>query len=216
MKLSKIMIIASTALAITGFARDPSLAVGVKGGLNLSHFTGDDWKLDNTTQSMRLGFNAGAFIEVPVHPIISIQPEVQYTTKGETLEKDDIVNRTWKIQLENVEVPILAKVYFPTDGDVKPFVYFGPFMGWNLSSKTDKFSEIGNFTFSSGQDLEDQTNAWEAGVAFGAGLAYLLPSGVFFLDARYTLGLTSAFDNKDLEKVYTGVIGLQVGYGFGM
>jgi len=62
------------------FATEPGLSVGVKAGLNLSNIydsEGEDFEADS-----KLGFAAGAFLQIPLGSFIGIQPELLFSQRG--------------------------------------------------------------------------------------------------------------------------------------
>jgi opacity protein-like surface antigen len=194
--------------------KSQSTSLGIKGGLNFGHFTGEDSDIDGTEREMRLGFQAGAFLDLVLNPLFSLQPEVQFSQKGETFKAGDAtISGTWKVQMDYIEVPVLAKIYVPTGPRTQPYVYAGPYIGWNINAETDEIYELGAFDLETGSDLEEDAQPWESGVALGAGLSQDLRNTRVFLDLRYTLGLTKAFDNGTYDDVFTGVLAVQLGIG---
>ncbi|MBD3346999.1 MAG: outer membrane beta-barrel protein [Chitinivibrionales bacterium] len=190
-------------------------SIGGKIGFNLGHFTGEDSDLDNTDTKLRPGINVGAFANIALHEIFSLQPEIQYTQKGETVEAgNDLVSGSWNIQLSYLEIPLLAKVAFPVEARTRPYVYAGPFLGINLQSETDEIYEVGPFNFDAGTDLDEDVNQVESGVVTGVGFSHDLDKFLMFLDFRYTIGLTKTFDDDIFDDVFTGTLAGQLGFGF--
>jgi len=196
-------------------AQSPLTAFGGKGGVTFGHFTGEDAELPVADKEMRLGFTAGAFATIGVHPIISIQPEVIYTQKGQTYTAGtDALSGTWNVQADYLEIPVLAKVYWPTMTDTRPFVYAGPFIGFNMAANADNVYEVGSFDFATDADLDESINPVESGIAFGVGITQQMRKSTISLDVRYTLGLTKAYDDTVFDEVFTGTLAtaIEVGY----
>ncbi|MBD3244344.1 MAG: outer membrane beta-barrel protein [Chitinivibrionales bacterium] len=210
-RISVLLLILTVGLAS---AEDVTSAVGVNGGVNVSHFSGEDSELDNTSTDPRAAFNAGAFLEIGLNRMFSLQPEVQYTRKGETVKAgSDALNGTWHVELAYIEIPLLAKIYFPLSWDTRPFVYAGPFIGFNVNAQTDNIYEVGPLNFDSDTDLEEDVNPFEAGLSMGTGLRHDIEKLAILLDFRYTLGLSRTFDDETFDEVYNGVFSGQVGLG---
>lgn len=69
------------ACMLFGFASAQSTRFGVKGGLNISNFTG----YQEDVKSLA-GFHVGGFAEIKVAKKIAIQPEFLFSTQGTTVE----------------------------------------------------------------------------------------------------------------------------------
>ena len=62
------------------FATEPGISIGVKAGANLSNIydsEGEDFQADP-----KLGFAAGAFLQIPLGVFLGIQPELLFSQKG--------------------------------------------------------------------------------------------------------------------------------------
>lgn len=185
---------------------------GVKFGLNSAKLYGDDvneledWvgKLDS-----RLGFCFGGFVTFSIHEMFAIQPEVLYTMKGAKTE-GQVLGETLKVwmNLNYVEIPVLAKLQIPTQGSIKPSLFVGPALGVKLSGKA-KAEYAGE---SEEEDIED-IKSTDFGLVFGGGVDFGLGKGYLIVDLRYTLGLTTLSEFED-DDVKNGVFSLMIGYSF--
>lgn len=186
-------IIANQAQAQTG------LDFGIRGGLNIANLN----DIDDEVAS-RTGFMAGIYLNflVPNSPV-SIQPEVLYTQKG--FESGDAT-----VQLDYVEVPVLAKFDFITDGSITPNVYFGPYVGFNVSAELDGDDGI----FVGGEaDIDDDVEGTDFGVVVGGGLDF----GRVDLGVRYGAGLSEIFEDgpfDDDSGAKNGVFSITAGIEF--
>lgn len=193
-----LMLVLSLALGVTAVAEDDTKMLssfGIKGGLNIANLSGD---IEDNKALM--AFGGGVFGQLTVSPTLIIQPEVLYMQKG--TEED--VDGGEKLKLNYIEVPILVKYVFPTEGSFEPCVYAGPVISFLMSAK------IGD------EDIKDFVKSTDFGVAFGAGAEFAVGEGggKFHFDGRYTLGLTNASDDDSDDDVKNGVISVFVGYGF--
>ena len=185
-----------TLLALVTFSTQKTQAqvlpqFGIKGGLNYSTFNNVDGV------EYKPGLLVGAFVDfnIPATPM-SIQPEILYSQYGANIEDSDA-----SFNVNYLQVPVLIKFGFPTPG-VKPNVYFGPYMGFNIKS------EIKNDDAS--LNLDDQTEDTDFGVIVGAGVDV----SKFRVGLRYTAGLTAAAKENFSEDAKNGGIALTLGIAF--
>jgi hypothetical protein len=198
------------------YAQEQVNSIGLTGGFNVGYLTGEDADLGDGETGARLGFNAGLYGEFALHPIITLQPEVLFTQKGETIDFEGLVDASVDIELSYVEIPVLANVYWPVESATRPYVYAGPFVGFNLDANTDNLLDLGIGNFTSETDLEKDANTVESGVVVGAGLARIMENNSLSFDIRWTQGLTKVFDNDSFDEAYTGTLAAQVGIGFNL
>jgi hypothetical protein len=176
---------------------------GLKGGPVLAKITDEDDDLG--ADEARKGLSGGAFFNVPVTPMISIQPEVLYTQKGAAGSEDDI---DFKLEANYVEIPILGVVHFQTPGSARPFVAAGPYFAFKR----------GDIKFTS-DDIEipddenidqDDVESKDIGFAIGGGVEYHRLG----FEVRYSIGMTD-LDKTDFGEVKNQVFSVMVSYAFG-
>jgi hypothetical protein len=181
--------------AIVGSASSAQAQVlpkfGVKAGLNYSTFNNTD------NVDYKPGLLAGVYanIKVPASPM-AIQPEVLYAQYGANIDQTDAYFR-----VNYIQVPVLLKFGFDTPG-VKPNVYFGPYVGFNVKS-----------TIKNGDgslNLNDQVKDTDFGVAVGAGVDI----SKFNIELRYTAGLKNVANSNFNDDAKNGAIALTVGVSF--
>lgn len=168
----KKIVIAAGFLAGGFIAQGQTLNLGLKGGLNLATLSGvDDGSIQN-----RAAYHAGIFLNVPVTPQISIQPEAVYSSQGAkyTLGSNEVHN----LQLNYVNIPVMVQAH--VGGGF--YAQAGPQLGI-LTSVNDKVGGIETNFF-------DKQDFKTTDVAVGVGLGYKGSSGLG-LDARYNLGVTN-------------------------
>ena len=100
----------------------------------------------------------------------------------------------------------LARLLLSPESKVRPAVFAGPMIAYELSS-TAKISSAG---VSDTHDIED-TKKWDYGVAFGAGLELGRGAGGFSLDFLYILGLANIARLGEIKNREALVL---VGYSF--
>ncbi|MDW5288620.1 porin family protein [Formosa sp. PL04] len=175
------------------YAQSDSKAVqlGVKGGVNISKLSGDDF--DDVDS--RTSFNAGLVAEIPISDRFSFQPEVFYSGQGfDVLEidQDNIfdTDQNLEYQLDYIQVPLLIKFYLIEGLSVEA----GPQFGFKIHEEFDSEpnSDGGDFEINSD---DSYVKDFDTSLAFGTSYKF---DGGFFLSARYTLGLTNIFEDNTI------------------
>jgi len=184
---------------------------GVKAGLNMSDFLGDDEVLEGTEP--RLGLVAGAFAQFPLSPSFAIQPEVLYSMKGITSEASaEEVNLEGKIAVNYIEIPVLAKFLVPLQSGLNLSAYAGPAVAFKVSEEVELAGEGGSIRFDT-----DVFKSTDFGAAFGGTVG----AGAFDVDLRYTLGLVNIVaeqsDAEDFldDTLRNGVFSVSASWTFG-
>jgi hypothetical protein len=200
------------------FAVDFSM--GVKGGINLAHFGGDDAEATNNFESdSKVGFTGGVFGDIPVKDIISIQPGIFFTLKGQKLEY--IGNTGFEYDsFYYIEVPVLVKFYppikLPGDDKYNANVFAGPYLGIDLFNRYRRTGEVRDVVFV-GDDAEgNYEDAWgdvsilDFGLVFGLGVDIKK----FVIEASYSVGLLPIDASAASRDLKNRVATLAVGYKF--
>ena len=147
---------ASTAAQAQYRGRGGNVSLGLKAGVSLTDFAGEDVK---NTYDSRFGFHAGIFANIGFARLFAFQPEVLYSQKGAKVHG----NHDAGIRMHYVDVPLAFHVN--TDGF---FFEAGPQVGFLVASKSE-----------SGSVSIDNKAAYKS-VDFGylAGLGYQLKHGL--------------------------------------
>ena len=164
---------------------------GIRGGLNFANLNDIDADVDSRTGIM-LGVYTNFLI--PNSPVY-IQPEVLYTQKG--YEVGD-----GTVKLDYIEIPVLARFDFITDGNITPNVYFGPYIGFNVNAEAE--GDGGEL------DIDEAVEGTDFGVVVGGGLDF----GRIDLGVRYGAGLSEIFEDGpfgDGSEAKNGVISITAG-----
>lgn len=185
MKKISLLVIAFCTVSVV-FAQTSSF--GLKGGLNLSKTTNNDYKP---------GFHVGGLAHLHMGRTWALQPELVYSSQG---TKYDVGNTEHKLKLDYLNVPFLFQ-YFAAPG-VR--LETGPQVGF-LLNVSDKVGDIETGFFDK-TDFKEVDASW----AFGAG--YISSSGLG-VDARYNLGLTN-INNVTTTSVKNSVFQIGLFYQF--
>jgi hypothetical protein len=200
--LVSLLILIATSMAVSQF--------GIKGGINLATFRGDDSKgILNPSDlgiagiapiqmdpKSKLGFVAGISYKVDLILGLSLQPEVLYVQKGAIYEPPPLslaayhtgasMNIKQTMKLDYVEIPVLVKFTLPI-----PI----------LSPYPQPPSEETN--------IKDSMNKSDLSLQIGAGVTLF----ILEIDARFVMGL-SKLDKNGTAKVYNKGIVLTAGLRF--
>lgn len=176
------LFIAAMVLTTTFVAAQESVYFGVKGGLNLSNFSGDGWS-DFDDGKARTAYHLGLLAEVPVSDRFSIQPEVLYSAQGYDIQRIDD-GQDVEFQLDYITVPVLAKVYILEGLSLEAGPQFGFLVQNEVKSPSATF-ELN----------EDNFNNFDLSLGLGASYKF----NKFFLYGRYNAGMTDIYDAEGVE-----------------
>ena len=167
---------------------------GVKGGVNMADFGGDDAPGNSST---RTGFSGGAFYGIDVNDQFGVRGEVNYVQKGAEgdvqAEDGDTHDGTYK--LDYVEIPVLFLANIPAGDKFAFSIFAGPTFAFNTTAEVEIPSH--NET----EDLSSIIKSFEFGAAVGGGIEYMLSSFSIIADVRYSLGASTVSDDGSGESI---------------
>ncbi len=180
---------------------DKAVSFGVKGGVNFATFvSGDD---DFDSPDSRTSFHVGVLAEMPITDMFSVQAEALYSGQGFDLDFEGPDNDNAEVQLDYINVPVLAKFYLTKGLSIEA----GPQFSFLVNEEFDfnPNSDDGDI------DLEDtpfEAEEFEFGMA--AGLTFQTDMGLF-ASGRYTRGFTDIYNDANIQN---SVFQISVGYKF--
>jgi len=205
-------------LIITGFLMfllcvyPLSAQVGLKGGINISTLSQKGANLVSVSWKSTTGFTVGAFYTINVNDYLAFQPELYYSKKGGKLEGSILsVLASKSLAIDYLELPLLLKLKFPTQGSINPNLFVGPYISLKVSDK----GEIKVL----GIELEEElikVKDSDFGLVFGGEIDFKVSSAMVILDIRYDLGLVNVAEpilGIENEMKNRSLI-LMVGFGF--
>ncbi len=166
---------------------------GVKGGISMANFYGDD--VEDT--SMKIGAVGGAFVTANITEMFGVRLEALYVQKG---AEHDSAGVTTKAKFDYIEIPVLGVASFEAAEKMMINVYAGPALGILVSAKVEDF------------DVKDFTKSMDFGIAGGAGFTYAMESFTILLEGRYTLGLMTTDDTEAEADVKNGNFSVMAGF----
>ena len=182
-------------LVILAFAATALQAqFGVKGGINVATWAGDD--VDEDGKKSLIGPYFGIFYNIECADMFSIQPELVYSSQG---VKYELMGQSAKIAASYLNLTALARLNTSSGF----FVGIGPQIGFLMSAKIkeDDLDDV---------DIKDDMKGTDIAAAIAAG--YELESGFGFY-ARYNHGISKIAE--DDSKAYNRVFQVGLRYTIG-
>ena len=174
-----------------------AISFGVKGGVNLATINGSIDSPDSRTS-----FHAGMFAEFPVAEIFSLQVEALYSGQGAQLEFEGTDGDKAELQLDYINVPVLAKFYLFKGFSVEA----GPQFSFLVNDEID--SNPNSNDGDAPTPFRDNLKTFEFGVA--GGVTFQTDLGLF-ATARYIQGITDIADDVNVQN---SVFQIGLGYKF--
>lgn len=162
-------LITACCLLIASAGMAQNISGGIKGGANITNFTGGDFS--GLGKKVLVGFHAGAYLNFGLGPV-AIQPELLVSTGGAKFDEIDE-----EVKLTYVSIPVM--VQFKPGGGF--YLEAGPQVGFKISE------DIGD------SNIEDFAKDLDLGVAAGLGYSF----GKFGIGGRYIVGLSKVGDFND-------------------
>ncbi len=149
---------------------------GIKGGLNLSNLISDEV----TDSKIREGFHIGVYGQLFSSPAFTIQPEVNFSTKGnETEFNTGVIDQEIKWNLSYIDIPVLAVFKLGRAAEI----HVGPYWSYLVGANIDYDGDLSNDFRSVDRDNFEK---WDYGLA--GGLGFNLGKATQ-LGARYNYGM---------------------------
>lgn len=187
-----------TLFAAGAFAQ--GISGGVKAGLNLANFIGDDVE----GADMRIAYHFGGYVNIGFSEALSLQPELLYNSvgaKSSYSEEGATVDETYKMNYISVPVSL---VYSFGNFNIQA----GPQISFLASAKHDMSAEFLGQSIEVSEDIKEGFKGMDLAVNLGLGASF----GKLSAAARYGIGLSQLPDTDEDVKMKNGVIQLSLGY----
>lgn len=209
--MKKLLVMAAMVLSSVGaFAQQSvgTITIQPKIGLNCASGTNHDFGHGiNLDLDYKAGFVGGAEVEYQATPMLGISGGLLYSMQGAKYKGED---EEAKINLDYINVPVLANVYVVKGLALKAGVQFG----FNVNNKVKSGSvsmDWNKFADEMNDDLEydafGKFKTFDFSIPVGASYEYQN----IVLDARYNIGVTKVIDGLDCRN---SVFQLTLGYKF--
>lgn len=223
----KAIALAALGAALLLVAPEPAEAqIGLRGGVNLTDWFGDDVQSSDRKTGLSLGASFGL---VSIGPV-ELVAEAYYRQKGSGFALADLetgetppeeLPETVEFGIDYVEVPVLARVNLPPlSNSLGMYVIGGPAFAWRIDcgfeTEVSSGTSATNCDDLSSENLGETLENYDVGAAAGLGFDIALPGrvGALNLEARYTGGLKRI--GADGTDVKNRAFSLTLGYSFGM
>lgn len=180
---------------------DKSISFGVKGGVNFATAVNTDDNFE--TPESRTSFHVGVLAEMPITDMFSIQAEALYSGQGYDLHFEGPDDDNAEVQLDYINVPVLAKFYLIKGLSIEA----GPQFSFLVNDEFDlnPNSNDGDVPL---DELDYEVSNFDFGMA--AGLSFQTDMGLF-ASGRYTRGFTDIYDDLGHQN---SVFQISLGYKF--
>lgn len=180
MKLKTILLAALLALSTISVYSQPTLSLGLEGGLNLANVS----ITPSQTSNSRTGLIIGGVLDIGISRNIGVTTGLRYSMKGFQVTNGGV---TFTDKLNYLEVPALLKVKFPLT-EIKPYLVGGPVLGIRVSAS----EEQSNGTQTADVDASSAYESIDFGLLFGGGLDFNVANKTdLFIQAGYAFGLSN-------------------------
>mgnify|MGYP003460615713 FL=1 len=197
MKLKTILLAVLLAVSTISVYSQPTLSLGLEGGLNLGNVS----ITPSQTSNSRTGLIIGGVLDIGISRNIGVTTGLRYTMKGFQITNG---GATFTDKLNYLEVPALLKVKFPLT-EVKPYLVGGPVLGIRVSAS----EEQSNGTQTADVDASSAYESIDFGLLFGGGLDFNVANKTdLFIQAGYAFGLSNIW--KQTTTVTVKNYGIQI------
>jgi hypothetical protein len=220
----KLIIITTALLCISFTSLEAQKSSGfIKGGINIANISiTNDGSVDQNKSL--IGFQVGFMGDLPMSSFFSIQPGIQFTSKGSKTQSGSTTDATYYRATTNpmyIEVPVNAVFKIPFGEGSKFFFGAGPYIAMGVAGKNKVEGKFLGSSFSSKKNIQwsndDPTTLnYEEGAGYGImkrfdygfnGTVGFETSNVIF-SANYGLGMAklqsgsnSSADQKNKHRV---------------
>ena len=186
--------------------RSSQWTIGPKAGMNLSHYWGSD---AGDPFNPRLSGQFGGFVTWSNDGWFAITGELLYSGKGARYRTDGFFEDIKGVyRMDYVEIPILFRGFFLTEGRVRPHASIGPSVGFLVLARQKNFEPVET----DGVSFYDNVRKVDVGVNVGTGINFEVGNNIWINpEIRYNLGLINVAE--DLSR-RNGNFAVMLGVGF--
>jgi hypothetical protein len=192
------------------------LALIGKFGINIANIRGKTViELDDENGfdfNPKPGVIAGGALFVAIHKYFALEPEFLFSMRGSKFSYYSDDGRIEGKEVFNfLEIPINAKLTFPTNSPLTPNIFIAPVVSFRVAAKNIDIKSATNIY--DDEDVMDNTRGAEFGLAFGGGTNLEINNTLLTFCTRLLFGLTDINDNKLQEGYKTWALSFILGTG---
>lgn len=206
---------------LAGMTAFSQVKFGLKAGVNFADlkYEPQDETHGVPDANSLTSFHAGVIVDVPLAPVVSLQPGVMFTGKGSKLQYSGANwDFTTKVNPLYVEVPVNI-LFKPTIGtNTKLYIGAGPYIAAGVGGKVSYSGNLGdvsgysdhNINYGDGSD--DDLKSTDIGGNVLAGFEF---SNGLLLGAQYGLSFSNnapGGENSDSKILRNKVLSVSIGY----
>lgn len=211
--MKKCFVAFSAILVLAAFVPQPLAAavdidLGIKGGVSLSS---QKWSDETSASNSLTSPVFGVFAAFNFSKTFAIQPEAYWLTLGgKEIDDSSVDIYEYRMVLNYIHVPVLAKVHLMKEGKYRPILFAGPAVGFLMSAKQKFYI---NGVFEDDEDIKPFLKSTNFSAVFGAGLEVVMNKLMLALDVRYDMGLAD-INNKGTDVLKLKALTFMLGVGF--
>lgn len=209
--MKKIRLFLLVAMVAVTTVASAQISLGVKGGMNMSNYYGDEL----SDKNVKIGFNIGLAADYQFAYGHYIQSGLFFTTKGAKYSTETTNAKIeYTINPMYLQLPIHYAYKLEIAPETRIVFHGGPYMAYGVGGKTKVKGNVGNLSGErDGQNVfgdgVGQLKSFDAGLGLGVGAEF----GAFLVDLGWDVGLTN-LSNSDNGDIKNQNAYLSVGYRF--
>lgn len=207
MKKMRFMLVAAMLAMVTIVSAQTTL--GVKGGVNMSNFYGEDV----TDNNVKIGFHIGLAADINFAYNSAIQTGLFFTTKGSKYSTSvGEISGDLTVNPMYIQLPVHYAYKIDVMPGTRVVLHAGPYAAYGVGGKSKISGSFGNLQGEEESDVfgdDGFLKRFDAGLGFGVGAEF----GPLLLDLGWDMGLINVLDSDDGD-LKTQNAYLSVGYRF--
>jgi hypothetical protein len=210
MKIFKVVLIAiAVFIGTSASAQNSPITFGVKAGLNLSNYYGDD----TSSLDPKVGFNVGVTMDYAFSPALYLMTGLDLTTKG---AKQSVGSGTITYNPMYLQVPVHIGYKLDVAPGTKIVFHAGPYVAYGVGGKVSvKGSGVtASWNIFEKIEIDELSFSGFDRFDFGAGFGVGAEFGRIGVGIGYDLGFANVFRDKNDSKSHNMNAALTVGYRF--
>ena len=174
--------------------------IEIRYGLNRAIWRLDDRIFEDFTYTLDRRI-ASIGINIPIHKMFSLQPELGYVEKGNKLIlRDTSGTYTYTEKLNFIELPVLLKFNFKYERFTF-YISAGPNVAFALNGKSDYLEQTSTSSFSQEDKIDFSAKEFKKsdfGIILGTGASVPIWKLRLGVDIRYSYALTEVLDENSI------------------